>query len=257
MALAARWTEDETKRALYLYFQLPFGQLHQKNPEIIALASALGRTPSSIAMKLANFASLDPKILESGRRGLSGASALDRDVWQQFHGDWTRLVVEASSYEDAACPSTDGKVREQALDFRYEPRDGASTARAEVEQRIGQGFFRRAVLANFDNSCCVTGIADARLLSASHISPWKTDLPNRHNPRNGLCLSATFDRAFDRYLMTIMPDLRVRLSSELLRSSNANTRAFFAPYEGKNLRNPTHVMVDAGLLHQHNERFLP
>src|SRR5690242_10241218 len=94
MALTIRWTEDQTKRALYLYFQLTFGQLHQKNPEIIALAMALGRTPSSVAMKLANFASLDPQIVASGRKGLDGASALDRKVWDEFHSDWTKLVTE-------------------------------------------------------------------------------------------------------------------------------------------------------------------
>lgn len=95
-----RWTADETKRALYLYFQLPFGKLHSGNPEIIRLAGETGRTPSSIAMKLANFASLDPEITETGRRGLVGASALDREIWSEFHSDWTRLILDASRPDD-------------------------------------------------------------------------------------------------------------------------------------------------------------
>ena len=73
-----RWSEEETVLALYLYFQLPFGKLHSGNPEIQELAAALGRTNSSVAMKLCNFASLDPKITDSGRKGLDGASKLDR-----------------------------------------------------------------------------------------------------------------------------------------------------------------------------------
>jgi hypothetical protein len=255
MAIAARWTEDQTKRALYLYFQLPFGQLHQKNPEIIELAAALGRTPSSIAMKLANFASLDPKIIESGRKGLDGASALDRKIWDEFHSDWTKLVTEVGTREGAS-PSSQNKVREAPYEFKYEPPGGLTTARAEIERRVGQTFFRRAVLANFDDTCGVTGVAEPRLLVASHISSWSDDVSNRHNPRNGLCLSATFDRAFDQFLMTVMPDLTVRLSAQLLESGNPQTRAYFAPYEGVRLRQPSRLALDAQLLAAHNERFV-
>lgn len=254
MAPRTRWTEDETKRALYLYFQTPFGRMHSGNPEIIALANATGRTPSSIAMKLANFASLDPAITRTGRKGLEGATALDRKIWAEFHADWTRLIVDASGPDEE--PPEGSTVREVPTSFNYEPPGGATTTRVEIEQRIGQSFFRRAVMANYDNSCCVTGIADLRLLNASHITPWQTDVANRHNPRNGLCLSATFDRAFDRGLMTVTPDLRVRLSGQLLDSGSAETRSFFAPYEGRAVRQATHLAPDPALLLQHNDRFL-
>ena len=207
-------------------------------------------------MKLANFASLDPKILESGRKGLSGASALDHKVWNEFHEDWTRIVIEVGSLEEALPVAHDtNKVRDTPLSFFYEP-PGGSTKRAEIDQRIGQNFFRRAVLANFDNTCCITGIDESRLLVASHISPWKDDISNRHNPRNGLCLSATFDRAFDTYLMTVTPDLIVRLSSRLLTIGNPETRAYFAPYEGSKLRLPTHVALDSQLLGKHNAQLI-
>lgn len=76
-----RWTEDETVLALWLYFQLPFGKLHSGNPEIKELAQLIRRTDSSVAMKLCNFASLDPKILSTGRKGLAGASKLDREMY--------------------------------------------------------------------------------------------------------------------------------------------------------------------------------
>lgn len=227
-----RWSEGETKRALYLYFQLPFGQLHQGNHEIIALARDFGRTPSSIAMKLANFASLDPKIRESGRTGLEGASAQDKKVWAEFNSDWTRLIMDAEAIALSRSPTTAG-VRDSSSATAYEPFVGPSTTTTMIEQRVGQNFFRRAVLANYDNKCCVTGIADARLLNASHIKPWAADEKNRHNPRNGLCLSATFDRAFDRGLMAIDAAGHARFSRTLLESSSDETRAFFDPYEGK------------------------
>lgn len=256
MALSRRWTEDETRRALFLYFQLPFGKLHQGNPEIAALAGSLGRTPSSVAMKLANFASLDPGIVASGRKGLTGASALDRAVWDAVQGDWTGWVLEVGGREAAgeAVPERP-TLHEPAREFRFEPPAGASTRRAEVELRVGQGFFRRAVLANFDDACCVTGIAEPRLLTASHISPWGADVANRHNPRNGLSLSATFDRAFDAHLMTVTPGLEVRVSRRLLKSRSAATRECFAAYDGRPLRAPTHLAPDPALLAAHNDRF--
>jgi len=92
-----RWTEDETILSLYLYLQIPFGKIHSKNSEIIQLASALKRSSSSIAMKLCNFASLDPKITESGRKGLDGASKLDRQIYAEFSQDWNALISRASA----------------------------------------------------------------------------------------------------------------------------------------------------------------
>lgn len=256
MALRVNWTEDQTKRALYLYFQLPFGQLHKGNSQIIALADALGRTPSSVAMKLANFASLDPNIVGTGRKGLTGASQLDRRVWDAFNGDWTPLILEVGMQHEAEPLPNDSRVRTpEQLDYRASA-DAPTTVRAEIERRVGQDFFRRAVLANFENVCCVTGIADTRLLVASHISPWGLDIKNRHNPRNGLCLSGTFDKAFDKHLMTVTPDLTVRFSRQLLKHHSTVTRAYFAPYEGIRLKQPTHIMPDTSLLSEHNAHFI-
>jgi putative restriction endonuclease len=256
VALRVDWTEEQTKRALYLYFQLPFGQIDKGNREIIVLAAALGRTPSSVAMKLANFASLDPHITRTGRKGLSGASSLDRRVWAAVEGDWTALVEDVGRLEGDELVPTSPRLKEVGQFDYLVPPDGPTTVRAEIERRRGQEFFRRAVLANFDNVCCVTGIAESRLLVASHILPWGSDVPNRHNPRNGLCLSATFDKAFDKLLMTVAPDFTVRLSGQLLKHHNADTRNYFAPYEGKPLKSPTRLMPDAGFLSDHNARFI-
>lgn len=89
------WTDDQLKLAFYLYCQLPFGKLHHRNQEIIKLAELIGRTPSAVAMKLCNFASLDPAVTETGRTGLGNASTRDRKVWADFHADWEGLALEA------------------------------------------------------------------------------------------------------------------------------------------------------------------
>ncbi|MDH7974162.1 HNH endonuclease [Sphingomonas sp. AR_OL41] len=244
------WSEAETTRALYLYFQLPFGQLDRRNPEIIALAGALGRSSSSIAMKLANFASLDPKIRESGRAGLAGTSARDRQIWAHFENDWTGLVMEAEALADEP-PNGSSTLKEAATPDAFDHFTGPSTTTAMVVQRKGQDFFRRAVLANYESRCCVTGITEIRLLNASHIMPWKTDEKNRHNPRNGLCLSATFDRAFDRGLMAVDEVGRARFSKLLLNSPSSETRMYFEPYEGRTLLPATRFDPDVEFLRIH------
>jgi len=70
MAAVNRWTYEQLLVAFTLYSQIPFGKLHARNPDIIHYANLIGRTPSALAMKLVNIASLDPFIIESGRSGL-------------------------------------------------------------------------------------------------------------------------------------------------------------------------------------------
>ena len=89
------WTRDEVLAALHLYTQLSFGQLHKGNANIQALAARMQRTPSSVAMKLTNLASLDPQITANGRKGLRGASALDRAVWDELKGNWDATALAA------------------------------------------------------------------------------------------------------------------------------------------------------------------
>ena len=252
-----RWSEEDTVLALYLYFQLPFGKLHSGNPDIQQLAAALGRSSSSIAMKLCNFASLDPNITESGRKGLDGASKLDRALYAQFGQDWSGLVSRAETmWERQIKPSADAmapqRLEENRSEFRYAPYQGESVTQAFVAQRVGQGFFRRAVLANYDESCCITGIADPRLLIASHIKPWGVDVENRHNPANGFLLSATFDKAFDCGLITINSDRRVRVSRELRQSPSPETRAYFEKYDGGPVRPAVRFDPDLAFLDWHN-----
>jgi len=62
------WTRKELLFALDLYCRMPFGKLHQHNPEVTKIAQAIGRTLSAVAMKACNFANLDPNL---ERRGLS------------------------------------------------------------------------------------------------------------------------------------------------------------------------------------------
>src|SRR5690554_2533773 len=64
------WTREQLVKTLALYCQLPFGKMHSRNPAVIALASVIERTPSAVALKLVNFASLDPDLRGRGVGGM-------------------------------------------------------------------------------------------------------------------------------------------------------------------------------------------
>lgn len=89
------WTRTELILAMNLYCKLPFGKFDKVNSQVIELSNILERTPSAVAMKLSNLASLDPFHAERGVKGLSGASKGDRAVWQEFHSDWKTLAAES------------------------------------------------------------------------------------------------------------------------------------------------------------------
>lgn len=254
----AYWTREEVLIALNLYCQLPFGKLHHRNPQIIELARRLGRTSSSLAMKLSNLASLDPAITATGRKGLLGASALDKSIWDEFQKnpdvigyESQRLMDELASQSEEliALTSATETMNIPAMDSGI-----TTTATAIVTVRVKQSFFRKAVLSSYENCCCMSGIRHPYLLIASHIVPWAKDVHNRLNPTNGLCLSALHDKAFDRGLLTVLPDFTIRVASELKQDkSNLLMNDYLLGLEGKSISMPNKFAPDKLFLSRHNE----
>jgi putative restriction endonuclease len=219
MAAGKRWTRDELLVALNLYHRLTFGQLHARQPAIIGLAEKLGRGSNSVAMKLCNFASLDPALKLRGIKGLEGASALDRDVWNEFHGNLNQAVPASEEGLRKLFGIGEGfaleVVPKEGIRARKRPPTGPTEMIGNVKLRRGQDYFRDAVLNNFAGRCGVTQLAIRELLIASHILPWGTHEAERLNVRNGLCLSRLHDAAFDQGLITFDESLRLVLSPKL------------------------------------------
>src|SRR6266852_202636 len=90
-APSVKWTREHFLIALNLYCKLPFGKFDRTNQLVIEVASKMGRTPSSLAMKLSNFASLDPVQRARGVKGLSGATKQDQIMWDEFRSDMAVL----------------------------------------------------------------------------------------------------------------------------------------------------------------------
>ena len=237
--------------ALYLYCQIPFGKMHSRNPEIIKYAELISRTPSALAMKLTNIASLDPAITSTGRRGLENVSNADKAMWEEMHADWERFATEAQRTASALGiaahlePAVD-EANDDVLDYT-----GASKT-AQVAIRIGQAFFRRAVLSAYDYRCCITGLAVPMLLVASHIVPWRVDAKNRLNPRNGLSLSVLHDRSFDAGIITIAENMSVRVSGKYADSTRFFETAI-STYDGQPIAMPEKFRPDSGFLSYHRQ----
>lgn len=252
----SRWSREELLVAFNLYCQMPFGKMHSRNPDIIRAGGALGRTPSSVAMKLVNFASLDPSITSTGRRGLGNASRADKAIWEEFNGDWEALAVESETHLRALVRKGATRLPEASEEFDdFDDADYEGQTRAvQIQARIKQSFFRKAVLSSYGGRCCMTRISESRLLVASHIVPWKVDPKNRLNPRNGLCLSALHDKAFDRGLITITDDFLVDVSPALSKfEKEPFIRDTLIALRGKPIDLPEKFQPDVTFLRRHRQ----
>lgn len=81
--------------------------------------------------------------------------------------------------------------------------------------RIGQEKFRRNLLDEIP--CCpITGITDRRILTASHIKPWRvSNNKERLDKNNGFIFSPTIDKLFDIGLISFENNKRLLISKAL------------------------------------------
>lgn len=128
---------------------------------------------------------------------------------------------------------------------------------AEIHQRIGQNAFRCVLLEIYRGRCCVCGLNIKEVLRASHILPWAENKANRLNPENGLCLSATYDAAFDKYLISFDDDYRMIVSPYIREFyTNDATKEYFEKYEGKQLELPYKFNPNKEFLSKHRANLI-
>ena len=250
MTTRTNWTRQQLLVAFDLYCRIPFGRISSRNPEIVHTAELIGRSPASLSMKMGNIASLDPAITSTGRAGLGNASRSDRAMWEEMNADWERFANEAQKALQDLQMVGQSDVNEVIPEIEDSRREGIDRP-VETTARVGQSFFRTAVLSAYDQRCCITGLSIPRLLVASHIVPWSHDPANRVNPRNGLLLSALHDRAFDAGLLTVNDDMTVKVSPSY--SDDEFFSSAVAAYQGKPIRLPERFHPDREFLAYHRE----
>lgn len=248
-----KWSREETILAFELYCRTAFSKISSKNPEVIALAQLIGRTPGSVALKMHNLAHYDPKLQDRNVTAMSHTSKLDKEIFFEFSEKWLDLSYQAqvirASIQNLELP--------KIIDIGdIESIPPGEYREAVTKARIGQYFFRTAILNSYGNKCCITGVEQTALLNASHIKPWSVcdEQTERTNPRNGLCLNALHDRAFDRGLITIDNKYRIIVSEKIRKTHmDEDTKAWFLGYENKQISLPDKFLPSKEFIEYHND----
>lgn len=164
---------------------------------------------------------------------------------------YTYCLAENKGYDIANGNASGRSVSgELAKLFKLDKKGSEKVVAARI--RIGQGYFRNMILKNYGYQCCVTRLNVPVILRASHISEWSKDKANRLNPENGLCLSATYDAAFDKHLISFDEDYRMIVSKSIqYYYTNDAAREYFQKFEGKQIILPSIFIPSKKLLEKH------
>jgi putative restriction endonuclease len=130
------WTREELIVAFNLYCRIPFGKIHIHNPLVIELAKAIGRTPSAVSWKLANFARLDPALQRRNIAGATHGARAEVEVWEEFSKNWERLSFES----ERLLEKFTGRSPEIIDEIKRFPE--GRTRETVIRARVNQGFFR-------------------------------------------------------------------------------------------------------------------
>lgn len=246
------WTRDELILALNLYLKLPFGKLHSRTSEIIHLATIINRTASSVAMRLNDFASVDPYHQQRGIVGLPGGKKQVEPIWNEFIKNKENLLFESERIL--------AEKEQKTIEIKYaeiltgtEDLKGETQIR-EIKTRVNQNIFRQIVVANYNYKCAITGIDIPELLVASHIVPWSKNENERLNTENGICLSPLYDRAFDKGYIGITENFEIIISNDLIKKSKQDYFSkYFSHLSGTSIFLPKKYLPGKEFLQYHRD----
>ncbi|MEI6434855.1 MAG: HNH endonuclease [Bacteroidota bacterium] len=244
------WSKDELILAFNLYLKLPFGKMHSRNSEIIHLADIIGRSANSIALRLVNFASVDPYHQNRGVVGMKGGVKQVQPIWDEFFQNKESLIFES---ERILAEKENKTIETKYSDLLFDISDlRGETKLREVKTRVNQNVFRQIVVANYSGKCAISGIDIPELLFASHIIPWSKNVEERLNPENGICLSALYDKAFDKGLIAINEKFEVLISADLKKKSKYEYYSkYFLHLENEKIILPQRYLPSVKFLQYH------
>jgi putative restriction endonuclease len=182
-----------------------------------------------------NLPTDDPEI---GCTILNRPFFMDERDWIDAPEDWGNNIVQGKTYstddfagnrvwagvadflQGQTLSNARGLVREAIDDY------GAVFGNQYLRTaRLGQGAFRAMITETYGRRCCVTGETTLPVLEAAHIRPVTSCGDNALT--NGLLLRADMHILFDRGLIGISPDYKVRVSSQI-REKFVNGRVYYA-----------------------------
>lgn len=237
-----QWSREDIIVALALYCVTPMSKINTSNKVIHEVAKLIGCPVGSLNARMQNFRAVDPRQASS----LGRIAKMDRAVFEEFQHDWGALSLQAEQIT--------------GLDlFDADPLNGAKplsslTNHGKVSRE--RHFFRRSVLAAYEYRCCISGLTIPSMLVASHIKPFKVcrSTNDRTTPQNGLCLNVFYDKAFDQGLITVEPDLTVRVSTKVQAFPDAFTEKWLLSLEGESILLPSRFRPQKEFLEYHNNK---
>ncbi len=237
MAAIRLWTRNELIVAFNLYLKLPFGKLHSGTQAIKDLGDLIGRSHSSMAMRLNNFAHVDPFHQQRGITGLANGINQVQPIWDEFVNNQEDLIFES---ERILADYKHKTIEEIYPDIEFDLKDLKGEVKIRmVKTRVNQSVFRQMILKTYTGQCAISGIDLPELLVAGHIVPWAENEHERLNPQNGICLSNLYDRAYEKSLICIDTDYKVLISKRLkVESPKEFYQHFFGRFEHQSIRVP-------------------
>jgi len=165
-------------------------------------------------------------------------------IFERYKGDESDIVEKLDIDLDYPGFLVDGAGNKQGEDvFR------------SVKVRVNQNIFRKIILNIYNQSCCITGLDIPDVNRASHIIPWVEDASKRLDPRNGLCLSATYDAAFDKNLISLDDEYRIIISKNISDYyTSESVRQYFINKEGDKIKLPSSYLPHKDYLEVHRNK---
>lgn len=160
---------------------------------------------------------LDPDI---GCIVLERLFFFDREDWILAPNDWSPNIVSGKGYssfegEGRRVWSEVRMLLEQASGRPRVPKEVREVQFSETlgKRRLGQGAFRLLVTEAYERRCAITGERTLPTLEAAHIRPVESQ--GTHCIKNGILLRSDIHRLFDRGLISISSELKVKVSNQI------------------------------------------
>jgi putative restriction endonuclease len=167
-------------------------------------------------------------------------------LFEKHKGD----AVELSNILDSKLVNLDPENIQVLLDG-LKGTSGEDIIRS-IKTRLNQNVFRRMLINIYNGSCCITGINIPEVNRASHIIPWADCPSKRLDPSNGLYLSATYDAAFDKHLISLDDDYRIIVSKVIKdHYTNESVTEYFIKKEGDKINLPSSYLPNQKYLAKH------
>ncbi len=189
-----------------------------------------------------NIEGIPPSYLQNGYCSAALKSYQEFLIGDAYEQELLTVFNEHKGDESAVVEKLDRQITyPKFLLEGLDKKQGKEVVR-NVRVRVNQDVFRKMMLKIYNESCCITGLNIPELNRASHIIPWSDDdgTSIRLDPRNGLCLSATYDAAFDKNLISLDDDYRIIVSKNITDHYKSEiVKEYFLSKQGQKITLPS------------------